>query len=148
MDTLRNLPLPHPSHRPTAEQFRLKKTVTNEFDCEIQSMESEIERLRYRIQYLRDKKKNLVSYFSPLRCLPNDLLREIIERCLQKGVKLANLMRVCGAFRDVVIGLPSIWSKIRLHAHRSRINEYPVRNSFDWFINTNSAAGVHPLYNY
>jgi hypothetical protein len=148
MDTLRNLQLPHPSHRPTAEQFRLKKPVTNELDCEIQSIESEIERLRSRVQCLRDKKKNLVSYFSPLRCLPNDLLREIIEQCLQKGVKLANLMRVCGAFRDVVIGLPSIWSKIRLQVHRSRIDKYQVRNSFDWFVDTDSAAGFHPLYNY
>jgi hypothetical protein len=98
MDSLRDLQHPHPSHRPTAEQYRSKKTVIDELDHEIQNIKSEIEGSQARVEFLEDKRRNLVSYFSPLRCLPNEILREIIDYCRQNGTNPAALAQICGVF--------------------------------------------------
>jgi hypothetical protein len=130
MNALHFLQLPHPRHRPTADQFRFKKTVANELDHEIESIESEIKRLKARVQLLQSKKANLVSYFSPLRCLPPEILREIIWHCRQRGVKLTTLEQICGNIREVTIGMPSIWNKIRVQLGFYRTEEYKVFRLF------------------
>jgi hypothetical protein len=130
MDALKILQLPHPRHRPTAEHFRFKQTAVNDLEYEIKSVKSEIERLKSRVQLLQSKKANLISYFSPLRCLPPEVLREIIWQSRQRGVKLTILIQICGVFRDVVIGMPSIWNKIQLQASFYRTDAYKACPSF------------------
>jgi hypothetical protein len=131
MDSLRDLQHPHPSHRPTAEQYRSKKTVIDELDRELQNIESEVERSQARVTFLQDKKRNLLSYFSPLRCLPNEILREIIDHCRHNGTEPATLAQICGVFRGILLGIPSIWSKIQLKLPASRTDKYSVCNLFD-----------------
>jgi hypothetical protein len=111
-------PFPHPRHRPTRTEVLFHKNVIRKLEEEINTVGKEIINLYARLQHLQQKMVNHVSYVAPLRRLPPEILSGIVHECLDNGVKLATLTQVCGTFRDVVIGMPTLWNNILLQLIR------------------------------
>jgi hypothetical protein len=108
------LPFPHPRSCPLQAEILLHKSTIRSLEQDIINVESEISKLQTRLRHLRQQKDNRASYISPFRCLPPELLSEIIYVCLYDGVKLTTLAQVCGTLRDVVVGMSTLWNDILL----------------------------------
>jgi hypothetical protein len=118
-------PFPHPRHRPTPPEVLFHKNVIDKLDEEMEAVEKEITSLYAHLQHLRQKKVNHISFIAPVRRLPPELLGGIVHECLDNGVKLAALTEVRGTFRDVVIGMPTLWNNILLQSAKCNIK---IRN--------------------
>jgi hypothetical protein len=55
-----------------------------------------------------------MSYISPLRRLPREIINNLVHICLDEGVELTVMTQICGTIRDIVHGMPDIWSRIIL----------------------------------
>ncbi|PVG01801.1 hypothetical protein CPB86DRAFT_781165 [Serendipita vermifera] len=108
------LPFPHPRHWPTQEEILCHKAAIKELDREIADTENEISTLQTRLHHLQQRRANQASYISPLRCLPPEILIEIVQICLQINVSIGTLTQICGNLRDVVTGTPTFWNRIQL----------------------------------
>ncbi|PVG01797.1 hypothetical protein CPB86DRAFT_58218 [Serendipita vermifera] len=122
-----DLPFPHPRHCPTPAEAISHKEVIARLERAIQAAQG-MDELEDHLQHLQKVKTNHVSYISPLRRLPAELLREIVYLCIQDDVKVTTLTQVCGTLRDVVIRLPSLWNKILLEPGiKSRRGKYEAK---------------------
>jgi hypothetical protein len=113
MNILDNLPFPHPRHRPTTKEVDSGKSLLADINSEIECVKDKGQ--IYDLEVLRRRRANIASYISPFRCLPVEILGDIIRLCLEDDVKLGHLIQICGTIRDIVIGMHSIWSKIYIH---------------------------------
>ncbi|PVG01779.1 hypothetical protein CPB86DRAFT_57977 [Serendipita vermifera] len=113
------LSIPHPSSLPSAEETHFSKSVISQLDHEIQVVQSKLMMLRIQLRTLQQKRANHASYIAPLRRVPTEVLREIVEICWEEGVNISILLKVSSRFRQTVIGLSVVWRKIRLAKIRS-----------------------------
>jgi hypothetical protein len=114
------LSYPHPRCCPTRDEVIASK-------IKIEEINEEISRLTKRIQDLHLERENHVSYISPLRRLPLDVLMEIICTCIDTGIRRDILGRICGTLRDAFIEMPTLWNKIRIWDRSRGYNAF-VRN--------------------
>jgi uncharacterized phage infection (PIP) family protein YhgE len=72
------------------------------------------------INELEEKRKKIqkeislaLAYISPLRRLPNDILREVFYHVFDGKASAAwALSAVCTSWRRLVLGMPNLWSKV------------------------------------
>jgi hypothetical protein len=102
-----NLPYPHPRQLPTEDEIRHTKLVMEQLDRSIED--------------LQRKKANYASYVAPFRRLPTEILREIINICIDDGVDITVMAGICSRIRDVALGMTGIWSDIKLRSIDSRV---------------------------
>jgi hypothetical protein len=107
-------PFPRLGNYPTQAEVLFHKNAIKSLEQDISNIEDEISKLHARLRCLQQKKANHASYISPLRRLPPEILSEIIYICLYNEVKLTTLTQICGAFRDVVVGMSNLWNEILL----------------------------------
>lgn len=115
----RFLPDPHPRHCPTHDEVSSSKSRIQTLNPDIEDLEMQIAELQTRLDRLRRERDNHASYVSPFRCLPVEILTDIIHICLENGVLHKTLMRICGRLRDLMIGTPSFWTKLRIVSRMS-----------------------------
>ncbi|PVG01805.1 hypothetical protein CPB86DRAFT_58285 [Serendipita vermifera] len=128
-----SLPFPHPRHSPTQTEVLLHKSLLEGLEKDIESTQKQINRLQSRLQHLEHTKANYLSYISPLRRLPVDVLSEIVHFCIQSGIEITLLTQICGSLRDVVIGSSTLWKNIFLGPKHSYLRTvyrqfHPVRH--------------------
>ncbi|PVF92329.1 hypothetical protein CPB86DRAFT_195751 [Serendipita vermifera] len=112
--------LPHPRELPTEDEIRHCKSVIALLDQNIQNLEDNIRKYQAQLEEIRRKKANYVSYISPLRRLPTDILSEIVDTCLHSGVEITTITGIFGRMREAALGMTRIWSNISLHSSRSK----------------------------
>jgi hypothetical protein len=112
------LPFPHPRQRASADEIRYSKNAIAKLDKDIEDLEA-------KLQDLRRKRANYESYIAPIRRMPAEILSEIIHFCLQNGIRLSVMTQICGYFRDVILGMTSIWSNILLVPRNRAVSGYP-----------------------
>ncbi|PVG04294.1 hypothetical protein CPB86DRAFT_778562 [Serendipita vermifera] len=118
MDPLsRILPNPHPQHYPTDAEILSSKFEIHKIDIEISKLRDQINQLQAQIDNLQNERDNHTSYISRFRRLPVEVLAEIFQLSLRNGARCEELMKICSTIRNVVIGTPIFWSKIRLWSH-------------------------------
>jgi hypothetical protein len=108
------LPFPHPRSCPAKAEITLHKYVIKSLEQDIIVLENEISKLQTRLRHIQQQKDNRASYISPFRRLPSEILSEIVYVCLYYGIKLTTLTQTCGTLRDIVVGMPPLWSEILL----------------------------------
>ncbi|CAG8753258.1 1597_t:CDS:2, partial [Acaulospora colombiana] len=162
MADLVDLPLPHPHRPPTAEEVRFSKARIESLGQEIDDLElkitkfrdrgwiqdlqqqldqgaaagtldSKIEKIQAEVHELERKRANYISYVSPIRRLPTEILSQIIDLCLKDREDITKLAAICGRFRDVTLGMTRIWSNISLQSNYHveeymRVIKLPVGN--------------------
>jgi hypothetical protein len=106
--------LPYPKQLPSEDGVRQAKLKIQQLDQNIGDLEQNISQLRRRIEELQQQRANYVSYISPLRRLPTEILSEIVIICVQKDVDLTVITGICSRLRDVVLGMSRLWSRIEL----------------------------------
>ncbi|PVF95795.1 hypothetical protein CPB86DRAFT_561761 [Serendipita vermifera] len=106
------IPYPHPRHWLTVDEILFCKERINALNIEIAYGSKRGTRTTW-ILLLRDR-DNYMSYISPIRCLPVEILTEIFRICIENGVSRQTMTRICGTFREIVIGMSTIWRTIRL----------------------------------
>jgi hypothetical protein len=125
------LPIPHPSSLPSAEDVRFNKFIINHLDQEIDALKGRIYVLNLQLRNLQEKRANHASYIAPLRRLPNETLRDIVEICWEDGMDMAILLQTSARIRQVVLGFSKAWSKIRISDKRSHEQRHTIQvNSF------------------
>jgi hypothetical protein len=108
-----NLPLP-PRQLPTADDVRQSKEIIEQLNQSIEDLEQSIRRLQEQLQEVRRKRANYVSYISPLRQLPTEILCKIISICVNDGGDIIKISAICNRLREVALGMAQIWSNITL----------------------------------
>jgi hypothetical protein len=107
-------PLPHPRQLPSGDDIRQAKSMIDQLDQNIEDLEQSIRQLQRRIEELQEQRANYVSYISPLRRLPTEILSEIIRKCLQNGVDITVMSSICNRLREVALGMSGLWRRIRI----------------------------------
>jgi hypothetical protein len=108
------LAYPHPRQPPTTTEISFNKKVICDIDQEIDSVKDQIKALQLRVLLLRKRRNNHTSYISPLRCLPREIISNIVHMCLEEYTSITTIMQICGTIRDVVNGMSDLWSRILL----------------------------------
>lgn len=108
------LPVPHPKRLPTHAETRLAQSAIEELDKGIGRLRAKVKELQKKIRGLQHKKANHVSFISPFRRIPAEVLAEIALMCLHTGDSLTKLTQINSNFRDAVIGTASIWRHVRI----------------------------------
>jgi hypothetical protein len=88
--------------------------MIKDLERSIKKIQNEMNELQLRIQTLKQRRDNYISYIAPLRRLPPEILSNIIMYCLDKRVELTVLTQSCGVVRDTVVGMTTIWRSIHL----------------------------------
>jgi hypothetical protein len=115
MADLANLPCPHlRTQFPTNEEVLLGDSVIKELDQDIELLQVELIGLQTRLESLQRKRANYASYFSPLRRLPTEILREIIIICIDQGINITTIAGLNARLRNAALGVATLWSKISL----------------------------------
>jgi CII-binding regulator of phage lambda lysogenization HflD len=114
MVDLINLSLPHPRQLPSREDIRHSKSIIDQLDQTIENLEQNIKQLQMQLQEAQRKRANYVSYISPLRRLPTEILSEIIDICIKGGVSVIKMASICTRMREVILGMAGIWRNISL----------------------------------
>jgi hypothetical protein len=109
-----DLPSPYPRRRPSPEEILTSKNEIKILENSIDILERRITSLQEELQNLRRKKKNHESFIAPLKRLPVELIGAIIETCIRDEISITTLSQICGSVRDIVVGMPSVWSHIRI----------------------------------
>ncbi|KAF7350291.1 D-ser-dehydrat domain-containing protein [Mycena venus] len=82
--------------------------------------EAEIEDMLREKHTLQETIEQTQAYLSPIRRLPGELLRELFMWCFEGHPCCAwVLSAVCTTWRQQALGIPRIWSKIRLFTNQS-----------------------------
>jgi hypothetical protein len=114
MIDLANLPFPQLKQLPTGDDIRHSKSIIEQLDQNIVDLERNIKRLRAQLQEAQQKRAAYVSYVSPFRRLPTEVLSEIIILYLQSGGDITVITGICSRLREVALGMAGIWSHIAL----------------------------------
>jgi hypothetical protein len=115
-----NLPFPYPRQLPTGDNVRETKAIIKQLDRSIENIEQGIRKLQEQLQEVRRKRANYVSYISPLRRLPTEILCNIIGIHIGDGENILKIARICSRLREVALGMARIWSNIALRSTDSR----------------------------
>jgi hypothetical protein len=126
MTDLANLPFSHPRQLPSGDDIPQIKAIIEQLDRSIENLEQNIRQLQTRIEELQQTRANCVSYISPFRRLPTEILIEIISICIEDGADILTIARVCSRLQEVVSGMTGIWSNITLRPIHS--GYYPFRD--------------------
>jgi hypothetical protein len=121
---LSNLSCPHPRGLPTEEDIRQSKLIIKQLDQSIEELIQKIRQLHTQIQEVQQTRASYVSYLSPLRRLPEEVLREIITMCINNGADVTVMAGICSRLREVVLGMASLWSKLSLRPFDDRKRYY------------------------
>jgi hypothetical protein len=98
---------PHPRRLPTDDEVNHCLSV-------VKGLDAEISRLQKQLDALKARRLNHLSFISPIRRLPPELISEICLACVKAGVSPMTLNQVCGRFREIVNGTGELWIRIRL----------------------------------
>jgi hypothetical protein len=101
------IPNPHPRRLPTDDEVNHCLSV-------VKGLDAEISQLQKQLDALKERRLNHLSFISPIRCLPPELISEICLACVKVGVSPMTLNQVCGRFREIVNSMGELWSRIRL----------------------------------
>jgi hypothetical protein len=126
MENLANLPFSHPRQLPSGDDIPQIKAIIEQLDRNIENLEQNIRQLQTRIEELQQTRANCVSYISPFRRLPTEILIGIVSICIEDGADILTIAGVCGRLREVVAGMTGIWSNITLRPIHS--GYYPFRD--------------------
>jgi hypothetical protein len=105
---------PHPRRLPTDDEVEHCTFVAEYLDAEIDKIKLEISRLQKQIDVLKEKRLNHLSFISPIRCLPPELISEICLASVKVGISPLILNQICGRFREIVNSTSELWSRIHL----------------------------------
>jgi hypothetical protein len=119
MVDLINLSLPHLRQLPNREDIQHSKSIIDQLDRTIEDLEQNIKQLQTQIQEAQQKRAKYVSYISPLRRLPTEILSEIINICVGDGVDVTIMASICSRLREVILGMAGIWNNISLRRNVS-----------------------------
>jgi hypothetical protein len=114
MDDLKSLSISLLGQFPTAHEVYEGKLVIQQIDHEIGDLEA-------RISYLQQKRGIYVSYIQPFRRIPIEIMEDIVVISLTIGTNVMKLAQICRQFRNILLGMPTIWSKIRLQRTNAKI---------------------------
>jgi hypothetical protein len=131
-----NLPYPHPRQLPNEDDIRYGKTVIGQLDRSIEDIKQNIRRLQTQLQEVQQKRANHLSYLAPLRCLPTEILSEIVTIYLEDGEDILAVAGICSRLREVVLGMTAVWSHITLRRQGHYGSYSKVSSclfSFVWF---------------
>jgi hypothetical protein len=101
------IPVPHLRRLPTDDEVNHCRLV-------VKGLDEEIWRFQKQLHALKERRLNHLSFISPIRCLPPELISEICLACVKVGVSPMTLNQVCGRFREIVNSTSELWSRIRL----------------------------------
>jgi hypothetical protein len=119
MSNLLDLSFPHPRDCPSFSDIQLCKAIIQDFDRTIERLRSNRRPNLTRIRELGEKRANYLSYIAPFRRLPAEVLGEIFYFSVKIYAKnIWVLCRVCGRFRDIILEMGGIWSRIRFPRKR------------------------------
>jgi hypothetical protein len=126
------LPFPHPRRLPNEAEVQQCKAIIIEVDKDINALELQVEKLNGRLQDLKRKRANHVSYLAPFRRLPVEILCKIGMLCLQNDRNVIKITSIHSSLRDAMIGNQTLWRHIRLiEAKSSKHNDKQVYNDDD-----------------
>jgi predicted RNase H-like nuclease (RuvC/YqgF family) len=125
---------PHPRELPTGDDVRQAKSVIEQIDRNIEDLEQKIRRLRKRKRDLQQKRANYVSYISPLRRLPTEILSEIISISFKNDVDITVMAGICSRLREVVLGTPGFWTDVFLCRFNNKYAFYGSSDVSCWLI--------------
>lgn len=81
----------------------------------IAESQSAINELEERNQKVQKEIAVTLAYISPLRRLPNDILREVFYHVFDVKPSCGwGLAAVCTSWRRLVLNMPTLWSKVRV----------------------------------
>jgi hypothetical protein len=127
MASVADLPFPHPRNYPNSAEARRCKEIIAKIDKKITSIELGTEERREQLEDLSRRRANYISYIAPFRRVPAEILSEIGLLCLKNQDPLTTVTSIHGLLRDAMIGMSSLWRRIRLSAYDS---ESPQRAFF------------------
>jgi hypothetical protein len=137
---LMQISTPHPRRLPTEEEVEHCLSVVQDLDEGILQIRESIEDLQIQLKALEDTRRNHLSFVTPIRCLPPELISEICKTCVEMGVSPLVLNQVCGRFRDIINDTSEFWSRI----HVTDGKEVPYRLGYkNW---DNEKVRVYHLY--
>lgn len=110
---------PHPRRIPTAEEVRGILREVEELDGELKTLRGQILFLERRVSDLQDKRAKRVSFISPYRRLPQELLIKIATIYIDEGGSPHTLNRVSSSMREAVNSIKSLWGTIHIVPYRS-----------------------------
>src|ERR1043165_5626046 len=105
-----SLSIPHPRDCPSTSDIQLCKAAIEELDQRIQRLKSSRRPNLSRIEEYERNKRNHLSYISPFRCLPVEILNEIFGLSLWNDANIVALSQVCCRFREIILDMASLWS--------------------------------------
>jgi hypothetical protein len=111
------IPNPHPRRLPTDDEVKHCKVFVEGLDVETDKIKMDISRLQKQLDALEEKRINYLSFISPIRCLPPELISDICLACVKAGMSPMTLNQVCGRFREIVNNTSELWSHICLTDH-------------------------------
>jgi hypothetical protein len=114
MTSSSDIPFPHPRRLPNEAEVQQCKAIITEMDKDINVLELQMEKLNERLQDLKRKRANHVSYLAPFRRLPAEILCKIGVLCLHNEDSITTITSIHSSIRDAMIGMPSLWRYIRL----------------------------------
>ena len=95
-----------------SEQISSKKKALERL---IADSQAEIDNLELQKDKVAKDLAVTLAYISPLRQLPNDILREVFYHVFEAKPCCAwDLAAVCVSWRRIVLGMPNLWSKVSL----------------------------------
>jgi hypothetical protein len=110
------LPFPHPRRLPTHAEAQQYKAIIADMDKDIKNIEIQMEKLNEQLQDLKRKRANHVSFLAPFRRLPAEILCKIGVLCLHNEDSITTITSIHNNLRSAMIGMPSLWRRIRLTA--------------------------------
>jgi hypothetical protein len=108
------IPNPHPRRLPTDEELKHCFSVVGDMDRQIAQIKERIEDLQMQLETLTATRMNHLSFISPIKRLPPELISEICETCVKAGISPLVLGQVCGRFREIVNRTGELWSRIHV----------------------------------
>ncbi|TCD66030.1 hypothetical protein EIP91_001883 [Steccherinum ochraceum] len=108
-----------------------------------ETIESQKEESEEIIQIVNQKRK--LNALTPVECLPNELLAHIFVFAMQPRRYYEKLRfpywlsHVCSRWRELVIGMPVLWSTIRMHTAVSGVRYAELEHAFE----RSSGASLH-----
>ncbi|PVF91259.1 hypothetical protein CPB86DRAFT_830673 [Serendipita vermifera] len=114
---------PHPRRLPTDDEIKHCLSVIEDLNEGIALLREEISNIQIQLASLEESRVNHLSFISPIRCLPPELIGEICKICVETGTSPLVLNQVCGRFRDVVNDTSELWSRIHLTDNRMETHQ-------------------------
>ena len=121
---------PHPQRLPSPDEIIHNLAKIREADSRIKQLAAQIQELQQSLKETQRDRDIRLSFLSPFRRLPPELLGQIAVCCLaaKGGPKPSQLNQVSKPLRAAVNGMKTLWSTIWLKAKDSK-SEWEVSSS-------------------